>query len=167
MIRDFLESLPMPRIRAVGCPAIAAVAVATWSQTGRTSPKVTSLTASCPHYKVVVKQKLKSAVETAGCWGLFEGETNKRCVALQVTFDKEAVDVPLSVYGDRANVNRVTAAPTKGGCSIKIDGADAGSGYNMVLRLKGASVISREVHDGEFPDNYWEKTTYHEKEYKG
>jgi hypothetical protein len=67
----------------------------------------------------------------------------------------------MSSFADLANPHEARVEELKDGSTkVVLEGGDAGDSYDCVIRIKKGRVISRRVSDGEFPDNFFEETTY-------
>lgn len=56
-------------------------------------------------------------------------------------------------------MNRVGIAPLAEGCTVVLEGSDAGSAWQAFITVSRDRVTERHVQLGEFPDTY-ETTTY-------
>lgn len=104
-----------------------------------------------------------------GYWGV-EGEPTLRPIErVLVTHKGEAVTVPLSSYADLANARSVAliGPSPRGETNLLIRGGDAGSAYRCTIRIRGGEVVGRRVEDGEFPKNFFEETSYVNREIEG
>lgn len=68
---------------------------------------------------------------------------------------------PMSSYADLADPHQAKVQQVDHRYRLIIDGSDAGTGYTVRIDFDNWHVIERSVHDGEFPENFWEKTVYH------
>lgn len=115
-------------------------------------------------YKVEILESRRKPGRAAS-WGEFdEPQTTDWFVQdLSIRYQGASVSVPLSCYGDLANVDEMKIVPIKSGLVIKIEGGDASVGYDAQIVVRGDHVAERSVHLGEFPENFWEKTQYHDE----
>ena len=70
--------------------------------------------------------------------------------------------MPLSAYSDLSEVSELSLTWSGTQAALKLTGGDAAFAYDAVLLFDRSQLKSREVRSGEFPDEYWERTTYHE-----
>jgi len=102
--------------------------------------------------------------EVASYWGGY-GPTTSRVTRMRVwRGDHEVPYVPRSAYADLSQVHRLDLVKSKNGITVEIEGGDASTGYTARIVIRGNDVVSRSVHSGEFPDNFWEKTEYHSQD---
>jgi hypothetical protein len=96
-------------------------------------------------------------------WYGFQGWTEPVLVRkIEIYYRGKRIDVPRSVYADLANVDTLAVETRKRGCVVLVEGGDAADSYRLTIKVTGEHVDSRDLRDGEFPDNYWEKTIYHD-----
>ena len=100
-------------------------------------------------------------------WGADQECPRKVIAALTVKMDKKAIFVPVSAYGDLANLGSIAVKPTRDGFEVDIGGGDAATSYSATLQFQRGSTAestvlrTRTVRSGEFPDEDWEETRYH------
>lgn len=92
-------------------------------------------------------------------WGGWDGK-QKIIGNIEAKYHGTAIAVPRSSYCDIANVNSVRLTEKKGGARLEIEGGDASTAYHCLLTFKLDSLIARKICDGEFPDHFFEQTTY-------
>jgi len=103
-------------------------------------------------------------------WGSNQECPQKVIATLAVKVDKKTIFVPVSAYGDLADLRSIAIKPTRNGFEVDIIGGDAGTSYDAILQFDrgstaGLTVLrTRIVRSGEFPDDAWEETRYHFRE---
>jgi hypothetical protein len=130
---------------------------------GAPSPRPLAFRTSKGRYRAHLRQSARghlSPKQASDWWGSFESGRNVFVDAISLSADGRSVDLPLSAYGDLANVNEIRVQLAKDGCILVIVGGDAGSGYKATIRVRGVNVVERTVRDGEFPENFYEITRY-------
>ena len=104
--------------------------------------------------------KQSGVLERSGWWG-GGGRTRESAVSSFRIFRKgKPIHVPRSAYADLSNINTFAVLTVGTAIKIYIEGGDASAGYDAEITVKGDEVTQRTVRAGEFPDNYWERTTY-------
>ena len=73
---------------------------------------------------------------------------------------KQQVVVPLSAFSDLGDCHTVHLKAAGRTCIIQLNGGDASIGWSATITVKSGRVVRREVHDGEFPDRFYEVTQY-------
>ena len=100
-------------------------------------------------------------------WGSEQECPRKMISTLTVKMDKKVIFVPVSAYGDLANVRSISIKPIRGGFEVDFAGGDAATSYHSALQFERGStpeltvLRTRIVRSGEFPDEAWEETRYH------
>ena len=126
-----------------------------------------SLSASAGAYRATVDFRsvtFSTSNEQASYWGGGGSTPPEMLVTgIRIACKGQTIRIPRSAYADLANVNRVLIILKKGGCILRLEGGDASVAYDADLVVRGSNLMQRWVRDGEFPENFWEKTTYYSK----
>jgi hypothetical protein len=99
-------------------------------------------------------------------WGSDQECPRTVIAALTVGLGEQVIFVPVSAYGDLANLRSIAAHETADGFEVHFSGGDAASAYNATLDFQrdagvGFPVLrARKVRSGEFPTEAWEETRY-------
>lgn len=80
---------------------------------------------------------------------------------VEMIWGNESVWVPLSVYSDLTEPEKIELQVDHNNIILIIYGSDAGGAYQAELVFENAEIKYRKVSSGEFPDQAWEKTEYH------
>lgn len=91
-----------------------------------------------------------------GLWGIHAQGT----LRLLVSLNGQDVVVPYSAYGDLSFPHRGSFSKKGNEVSLRMEGGDAGESYWCTISFRNDLCVFREVHHGEFPDNFYEKTYY-------
>lgn len=92
--------------------------------------------------------------------GLYGAEKKRVVKQLYLTWKGEEMYVPMGAYADLSNVNSFEIESADDDAIIRISGGDADESYRCRIVLKSGSVVSRHLENSEFPENYYETTSY-------
>ena len=98
-------------------------------------------------------------------WGGDSIEEPKRVVSkIEVQVGDKQTHVPFSGYSDLGDPGVIMVKETEDGFNMTIFGSDAAGSYTAVLMFKRINGIMllyhRRVASGEFPELFWQDTTY-------
>lgn len=86
--------------------------------------------------------------------------------SLAIWYNDKKIVVPRSAFADLSMVNEVMLKNNKKGFTVSIIGGDAGDSYTCAIQLRKDMVVRRIVRDNEFPDSFYEETSYVSKPIK-
>ena len=142
------------------------IATASGSQTHLTKKKAKDiqLTQSSAGFQItfVLRDEPPADPET-NPWGTSGTPPFVRHVrAAWVSCKGKSSHLSISAVSDLWSLDKVTVLPgAKGKFSVKIRGGDAHGAYTGTLTFHNEILQAREIHHGEFREEFWERTEYH------
>ena len=101
------------------------------------------------------------APDDGSMWGIDGGYPSSKVVNFSININGEKVYLPKKAYFDLCHLSAIKIDEKDGNIFLHVRGGDAAGSYRAKFTFRKNKLEERIVRMGEFPDQVWEKITFH------